>query len=106
MAGESAGSLGGLPHRSRVATICDAALRRVDPVLPGWPVFVAYPARFDFLFVCWYLMPFVGESPLSHSALDMKSYAMAVLGTELREARSETCRRMVRPIAAHAHRPP
>jgi hypothetical protein len=54
--------------------------------LTGKPVFVAYPAGFDFLFVYWYLMRFVGESPFSHSALDMKSYAMAVLKTEYRES--------------------
>jgi hypothetical protein len=31
--------------------------------LPGKPVFVAYPAAYDFLFVYWYLMRFAGESP-------------------------------------------
>ena len=35
--------------------------------LKGKPVFVAYPAGFDFLFVYWYLIRFVGESPFSHS---------------------------------------
>ena len=50
--------------------------------LKGKPVFVAYPAGFDFLFVYWYLIRFVGESPFSHSALDMKSFAMAVLKTD------------------------
>jgi hypothetical protein len=54
--------------------------------LKGRPVFVAYPAGFDFLFVYWYLMRFVGESPFSHSALDMKTYAMALLKTEYRES--------------------
>ena len=54
--------------------------------LKGKPVFVTYPAAFDFLFVYWYLIRFVGESPFSHSALDMKPYAMAVLGTEYRES--------------------
>ena len=47
--------------------------------LPGKPVFVAYPAAFDFLFVYWYLIRFTGESPFSHSALDIKTYAMALL---------------------------
>ncbi|MBD3245581.1 MAG: exonuclease [Candidatus Omnitrophica bacterium] len=47
--------------------------------LPGKPVFVAYPASFDFLFVLWYLMKFTGESPFSYVALDVKSYAAAVL---------------------------
>jgi hypothetical protein len=31
-------------------------------------------------------MRFAGESPFSHSALDIKTYAMAVLGTEYRES--------------------
>jgi hypothetical protein len=53
--------------------------------LPGKPVFVGYLAGFDFLFVYWYLIRFTGESPFSFSALDVKSYAMAVLGTEYRE---------------------
>ncbi|MDG9671284.1 exonuclease [Hahella sp. CR1] len=53
--------------------------------LPGKPVFVGYPASYDFMFVYWYLMKFTGESPFSHSALDIKSYAMAVLKTPFRE---------------------
>ncbi|BAZ09566.1 hypothetical protein NIES4071_13750 [Calothrix sp. NIES-4071] len=47
--------------------------------LPGKPIFVAYPAAFDFMFVYWYLINFVGDSPFSHSALDIRSYAMAFL---------------------------
>jgi hypothetical protein len=41
--------------------------------LPGRPVFVGYPAAYDFMFVYWYLMRFAGESPFSHSALDIKT---------------------------------
>ncbi|WP_020408403.1 exonuclease [Hahella ganghwensis] len=52
--------------------------------LPGKPVFVGYPAAYDFMFVYWYLMQFAGESPFSHSALDIKTFAMAVLNTEFR----------------------
>lgn len=47
--------------------------------LPGKPVFVAYPAAFDFMFVYWYLIHFVGDSPFKHSSLDIRSYAMAYL---------------------------
>ena len=54
--------------------------------LGGSPVFVAYPAGFDFLFVYWYLMRFVGESPFSFSALDIKSFAMALLKSDYRRA--------------------
>ena len=54
--------------------------------LPGQPVFVAYPAGFDFTFVYWYLMRFAGESPFSHSALDIKSLAMVLLKCNYRDA--------------------
>lgn len=54
--------------------------------LPGRPVFVAYPAGFDFLFVYWYLIQFAGESPFSFSALDIKTYAAAMLKVPYREA--------------------
>jgi hypothetical protein len=58
--------------------------RRWLEALPGKPVFVGYPAAYDFLFVYWYLIRFAGASPFSHSALDIKTYAMALLGTEYR----------------------
>lgn len=53
--------------------------------LPGQPVFVGYPAAYDFLFAQWYLLHFTGESPFAHSALDIKTLAMALLGTDYRE---------------------
>ena len=66
----------------------DAMPRYVEWIkgLGGKPVFVAYPAGFDFLFVYWYLIRFTGASPFSHSALDMKSYAMALLKTGYRDS--------------------
>lgn len=54
--------------------------------LPGKAVFVGYPVAFDFLFVYWYLIRFTGESPFSHSALDIKTYAMALLNKPYRES--------------------
>lgn len=53
--------------------------------LPGKPVFVGYPAAFDFMFIHWYLNKFADESPFSFFALDIKSYAMAMLKTKFRE---------------------
>jgi len=53
--------------------------------LPGPTVFVGYPAAFDFLFVYWYLMRFVGRSPFSFSALDIKTMAMTLLKTDFRK---------------------
>jgi hypothetical protein len=54
--------------------------------LPARPVFVGYPAAFDFMFVYWYLIRFTGESPFSHSALDIKTYAMALLRKDYRDS--------------------
>ena len=71
--------------------------------LKGRPVFVAYPAGFDFLFVYWYLMRFVGESPFSHSALDIKTYAMAVLKTEYRESTKRNMPRQWFDPLPHTH---
>ena len=49
--------------------------------LPGKPVFVGYPASFDFLFVGWYLLRFTGDNPFGFAALDIKTYAMALFRT-------------------------
>jgi hypothetical protein len=69
------------PPVSAMRNYCDW-LKKLD----GLPVFVAYPAGFDFMFVYWYLIRFVGESPFSHSALDMKTYAMAVMKSDYRSS--------------------
>jgi hypothetical protein len=71
--------------------------------LPGTPVFVAYPAGFDFLFVYWYLIRFAGESPFSFSALDIKSYAMALLKTPYRETTKRNMPRTWFDAAPHTH---
>ena len=71
--------------------------------LPGRPVFVGYPAAFDFMFVYWYLVRFAGSSPFSHSALDIKSYAMAVLGTDYRATSKRTMPREWFDNSPHSH---
>ena len=74
--------------RQNLVTPEDAMRRYVAWLgsLPGKPVFVGYPAGFDFLFVYWYLIRFAGESPFSFSALDVKTYAMAVLKKDYRKS--------------------
>lgn len=42
------------------------------------PVFVAFNATFDWLFVHWYFMTFVGQNPFGVSGLDMKAYYMGM----------------------------
>jgi hypothetical protein len=72
--------------------------------LPGKPVFVGYPVAFDFLFVYWYLIRFAGESPFSHSALDMKTYAMVLLGKPYRESTKRNMPREWFDKLPHTHR--
>jgi DNA polymerase III alpha subunit (gram-positive type) len=71
--------------------------------LPGRPVFVAYPATFDFMFVYWYLIRFTGESPFSHSALDIKTYAMAMLKSNYRDSTKRNMPRKWFDNLPHTH---
>lgn len=71
--------------------------------LPGRPVFVGYPVAFDFMFVYWYLIRFAGESPFSHSALDMKTLAMSLLGMEYRDSSKRNMPRRWFDKLPHTH---
>jgi hypothetical protein len=71
--------------------------------LPGTPVFVAYPAGFDFTFVYWYLHRFAGGSPFSHSALDLKTLAMALLRLPYRDATKRNMPRRWFDSRPHTH---
>jgi hypothetical protein len=67
----------------------ETAMRAFDAWVreqPGTPVFVAYPAGFDFSFVQWYFHRFLGASPFGHDALDMRSYAMGMFAASYRAA--------------------
>jgi hypothetical protein len=71
--------------------------------LPAKPVFVGYPAAFDFMFIYWYLMRFVGRSPFSFSALDIKTMAMVMLGGEYRTSTKRNMPRRWFGDSAHGH---
>ena len=72
--------------------------------LPGTPVFVAYPAGFDFLFVYWYLIKYAGESPFSFSALDMKTLAMVAMDCDYRDATKRNMPRAWLSNRPHTHK--
>lgn len=46
------------------------------------PVFAGFNAPFDWMFVHWYFIRFLGVKPFGISALDIKSYMMGVLRLE------------------------
>ncbi|HTP09475.1 MAG TPA: 3'-5' exoribonuclease [Anaerolineae bacterium] len=72
--------------------------------LLGQLVFVGYPVAFDFMFVCWYLIKFTGENPFSHSALDIKTYAMALLKKPYRASVKDNMPRRWVDDLPHTHR--
>ncbi|MFW5876548.1 MAG: exonuclease [Myxococcota bacterium] len=71
----------------------------------GWtPVFVAYPAGFDFMYVFWYLKRFAGRSPFSFSAVDIKTFAWAMRGGSYRDTtKTRWPKRWFEPGLAHTH---
>jgi len=71
--------------------------------LPGKPVFVGYPATYDFMFVYWYLVRFTGERPFSHAGLDIKSYAFALLGKSFRGTSKRSMPKRWFPESPHTH---
>jgi DNA polymerase III epsilon subunit-like protein len=71
------------------------------------PVFVAFNAPFDWMFVNDYFYRFLGHNPFGHTALDLKAFYMGLTGVDW----SETTMRYVsarylgsRPLTHHALR--
>jgi hypothetical protein len=72
--------------------------------LPGKPIFVGWPASYDFLWVYWYLVRFTGERPFGENALDIRSYAMGMRKSEFRlTARSYLPKRWWDDGLPHTH---
>ena len=73
--------------------------------LPGDLVFAGYPAAYDFLFVYWYYWKFLGRKPpFSHSALDVKTLAMALLRCSYKRATKQNWpARWSEGLPAHDH---
>lgn len=67
------------------------------------PVLIAYPSGFDFLFVYWYLIKFTGKSPFSFSAVDIKTYAMALMKQGYRESTKKHMPKHWFSEAPHTH---
>ena len=53
--------------------------------LPGTPIFVAWPATWDFMWIYWYLLRFADKRPFSEHGIDMRSYAMGMRKRQFRE---------------------
>ncbi|MBI5305407.1 MAG: 3'-5' exonuclease [Chloroflexi bacterium] len=62
------------------------------------PVFLAFNAPFDWMFVADYFHRFLGHNPFGHAALDIKAYFMGAFGVTWDETR-------MRAIMARLHLP-
>ena len=71
--------------------------------LPGRPVFVGFPAAYDFMFTYWYMIRFVGRSPFAHSALDMKTMGMTLLDLPYRRVTKGALKRAWPLKRKHSH---
>jgi len=81
-------------------------IERVTP--PGHvPVFVAWPAHFDWMWLQWYFIHFLGQSPFgrgSGRALDVRSFTMGRTGLDYTQASKRTLKRMgIRSRYRHTH---
>jgi len=63
----------------------------------GIPIFVAYPLGFDYKFIDWYMNKFLGKNAFGISGIDMKSFAMAMLGTNFKETNKGSFPKRWRP---------
>ncbi len=67
----------------------------IATVVPvGRPVFTAFNASFDWMFVDDYFQRYLGRNPFGHSSLDIKAYAMGLR----RSSWAETSMRVLSPL--------
>lgn len=64
---------------------------------------MGYPAAYDFMWVNWYLVRFVGHCRLGFSCLDLKSFAMAHLKLDYRSAAKKRFPKDWFGETAHSH---
>jgi DNA polymerase III alpha subunit (gram-positive type) len=72
--------------------------------LPGRPIFVGYPACFDFMWVYWYLRNYTDDSPIGFSGLDTKTLAYVLLNRPFSECAKRNFKpEWMDPSLPHTH---
>lgn len=69
------------------------------------PVFVGFNAAFDWGFVNWYFLTYIGTNPFGIAPLDIKSYFAGLTGADWGNTRSSRIPAKYKPIATHTHDP-
>jgi DNA polymerase III epsilon subunit-like protein len=93
----------GLPPKDAMGKFADWVAENTPPEYQ--PVFVAFNAPFDWMFVHEYFHRYLGHNPFGHAALDMKAFYMGLRGVAWSEtsmdAVSENLSRK-HPLSHHA----
>lgn len=66
-------------------------------------VFVGFNAGFDWSFVNWYFIHFLGENPFGFAPLDVKAYYMGLIGCDWEETKSSRIRPEFQPAKPGDH---
>lgn len=64
---------------------------------------VCYPSGFDFTFVLWYMMSFVGRTPFNFQCIDVRSFVMGLRGKHLRQTSKRYWPRRWQNKLPHTH---
>lgn len=93
----------GLPAQEAMRRFSDWILKCAGD---AEPVMVGYPAAFDWSFIYWYSMEFLGSSPFKHSRyIDVKSLYMGLTGcTHMSSGSNSMDQRITGPIDKLEHR--
>lgn len=86
-----------------------AAMARFKSWLESWcgeqykPVFIGFNATFDWSFVNWYFVKFLGKNPFGISGLDIKAYYMGKISCTWRETNKREVKRAYPVNLPHTH---
>jgi hypothetical protein len=84
--------------------MADAAAWVTDQAGDARPVMVGYPIVFDWMFMHWYFVRYVGRSPFGFSgALDMKTIYQQKARVPLDQAGRDDLPAVLRSTRAHTH---
>ena len=67
------------------------------------PIFVAFNAPFDWMFVNDYFQHYLERNPFGHNALDIKAFYMGASGVSWRETSGSTLRQLFSEDRDHTH---
>ncbi len=93
----------GLPPQEAMDNFASWLRETLSPSTP--PIFVAFNAAFDWMFVNDYFHRYLGQNPFGHSALDIKSFYMGKQGVTWRQTAMDYLSRRYlenRTLAHHA----